>query len=30
MSALWVFTTYAFVATVLGTVGFGMLRMFSR
>ena len=28
MSALWVITTYLFVATALGTVGFGVLRMF--
>jgi len=28
MSALWVITTYVFVATVLGTVSFGVLRMF--
>jgi len=29
MSAFWIITTYLFVATVLGTVAFGTVRMFS-
>jgi hypothetical protein len=29
MAAFWILTTYLFVALVLGTVGFGVLRMFS-
>jgi hypothetical protein len=29
MTAFWIVTTYAFVAGVLGTVGFGTVRMFS-
>ena len=29
MSAFWIVTTYAFVATVLATVAFGTVRMFS-
>jgi hypothetical protein len=28
MSAVWSITTFAFVASVLGTVGFGTLRVF--
>jgi hypothetical protein len=28
MTALWIVTTYTFVALVLGTVAFGTLRMF--